>query len=315
MDNIIVTGGAGFIGSHVVDLLLNDGYKVTVIDNLSRGSLRNLKRNIGRENFKVLTEDVRSPGIYSVLKKCKAIIHLAALVSVEESIENPMLYHDVNVNGTLNLLNGYRGSNGLFIYISSAAVYGEPVELPVREDSLPKPVSPYGVSKLCAEHYVRVFGENYGFKTLILRLFNVYGSRQFKNPYAGVINRFIENIYLNKPLTIYGSGEQTRDFIHVQDAARAIVKALSIDLNCEVVNIASGKPVRIIDLALKMKEIAEGKLNKTVTIIHSKPKPGDIMHSYASIEKAEKLLKFKPEISLNNGLEKLIDQYRLNNNI
>ncbi|MEM1545191.1 MAG: GDP-mannose 4,6-dehydratase [Candidatus Methanomethylicia archaeon] len=313
MNSIIVTGGAGFIGSYIVSFLLNIGYKVTVIDNLSRGSLRNLQGNIGKENFKILTEDVRNPNVHSILKKAKAIIHLAALVSVEESIENPILYHDVNVNGTLNLLNGYKDSSGLFIYVSSAAVYGEPIDLPLRENSLPRPVSPYGVSKLCAEYYVKVFGENYNFKTLILRLFNVYGPRQWRNPYAGVINKFIENIYLNKPLAIYGSGEQTRDFIHVRDAARAIVSTLNLDLSGEVINIASGKPTRIIDLALKVKDIAEKKLNKTISIVYSKSKPGDIMHSYASIEKSEKLLGFRPEIDLNSGLKELIDQYELEN--
>lgn len=311
MDNIVVTGGAGFIGSHIVDLLLDRGYRVTVIDNLSRGSLKNLRGCIGREGFKVLTMDIRNPNIHGILKKAKAVIHLAALVSVEESIENPGLYHDVNVNGTLNLLNGYQNSHGLFVYISSAAIYGNPVELPLKENSIPSPVSPYGVSKLCGEYYVKVFGEKYGFKTLILRLFNVYGPKQWGNPYAGVISKFIKNIYLNRPLTIHGNGEQTRDFIHVQDVANVIVKTLDLDLNGEVINIASGKPVKIIDLAQKIKEIAERKLNKTVSIIYDKPKPGDIVHSYASIEKLEKLLRFKPEIGLNEGLDKLIDQYKL----
>ncbi len=315
MDNIVVTGGVGFIGSHIVDLLLDSGYKVTVIDNLSRGSLKNIEGSIGKRNLKVLVEDVRSQNIHSILRSAEAIIHLASLISVEESVENPTLYHDVNVNGTLNLLNGYRGSGGLFIYVSSAAIYGEPVELPLGENSLPRPISPYGVSKLCAEYYVKMFGGIYGFKTLILRLFNVYGPRQWGNPYAGVISRFIEDLYLNSVLTIYGSGEQTRDFIHVKDVAKAIVKTLNLDLNGETINIASGKPTRIIDLALRIKEIAERKLNKTVSIIHSKPKTGDIMHSYASIEKSEKLLGFKPEIDLNSGIRELIDQYKLRANI
>ncbi|TET65018.1 SDR family NAD(P)-dependent oxidoreductase, partial [Candidatus Bathyarchaeota archaeon] len=249
---VLVTGGAGFIGSHLVDELVKRGYAVSVIDDLSTGEVENLQCHLDGE-VKFFKGDIRDGQLVDELVGgVDAVIHLAAISSVSFSVENPVLTNDVNVNGTLNLLNACVNAGvQRFIFISSCAVYGEPCYLPVNEKHPVKPLSPYAASKVAAEEYCEVFRKGYGLDTVVLRLFNVYGSRQRKeDTYSGVITRFAANLVYGKPLLIYGDGSQTRDFIHVDDVVEAVRLVLeSGDVAGETFNVGSGKPTSINELA------------------------------------------------------------------
>jgi UDP-glucose 4-epimerase len=302
-----VTGGAGFVGSHVVDRLLKEKLNVIVLDDLSSGKLENIKQHFGKKNFSLLKGDIRDERfVRRVIRDVDAVIHHAALISVSESTENPLLTNDVNVTGTLNLLEASITCDvDRFIYASTCAVYGDTKTLPVREDYMPQPISPYGVSKLAAENYVRVFNDVYGLDTVCLRYFNVYGPRQAYNQYSGVITQFMSCISENRNLTIFGDGEQTRDFVNVKDIVEANVLALkSKGATGEIFNIATGVATKIEQLANMLLEAA-GKPH--LKILYDKPRKGDIRHSYADISKAQKKLDYKPKIPLMKGLEELIE--------
>lgn len=306
---ILVTGGAGFIGSHIVDHFLARDIEVTALDNLSGGALENIKQHIGKKNFRFIKGDIRdSRLVKNLTKDVDAVIHQAALVSVPDSLKNPYLTNDVNVNGTLNLLKASVNSNvSRFLYASSCAIYGNVEALPIKEECLPNPTSPYGASKLAAENYVRVFYENFDLETVCLRYFNVYGSRQAYNQYSGVITLFLNYLEKNRPLTIFGDGNQTRDFVHVQDIAEANILATKTDgIAGEAFNIASGKPTTINQLANMLLELTGKTENK---IRYSKPRKGDIKHSFADISKAKNKLGYKPKISLKDGLSKLLKEH------
>jgi len=300
-----VTGGAGFIGSHLVDRLVAEGYEVYVLDDLSAGSLDNIAGHLNSGRVRFVRGDVRSRELVNKLVGgVDYVAHLAAVVSVPLSIERPVAATEVNFSGTLNLL---KASVDLgvkrFIFVSSCAVYGEARYLPVDEGHPPSPLSPYAASKLAAEHYCRAFYEVYGLKTVILRLFNVYGPRQGFNQYSGVIIQFHERIRKRLPLVIYGDGMQTRDFVHVSDVTKALLSTLESGRAVgEVFNIGSGTPTKIIELAKTMLDIAGLDLE----IKHEAPRVGDIRNSYADITKARELLNFKPETSLREGLESLL---------
>jgi UDP-glucose 4-epimerase len=305
---ILVTGGAGFIGSHLVDRLLEFDINITVLDNLSSGRLQNIRSHIGKKNFHFEKGDIRN---YNLVKKLMrdidAVFHQAAFVSVQESIENPILTNEINVDGTVNILKAASDSNvKRFIYASSCAAYGDINSLPIKESHLQRPMSPYGVSKLSAEDYVRVFHDVFGLETVCLRYFNVYGSRQSRNEYSGVIVKFIENLNKNHPIVIFGDGEQTRDFVHVQDIVEANMLALKKDDAIgKTFNVATGTPTTINDLAKLLLEIT----HKSLKIVHSHPKKGDITHSYADISEAKKRLQYSPKITLRKGLEELVKNY------
>jgi len=229
-------------------------------------------------------------------------VHAAAYVSVCESMRKPALYFRNNVEGTANVAKACLDSGvKLMIYLSSAAVYGEPVSLPISETHPTNPTSPYGLSKLMGEELVRFYSK-YGLKHVILRLFNVYGLGQSK-AYAGVVTRFIERAVKGLPPIIYGDGEQTRDFIHVRDVSEAVEQILEKGVVNETFNVGSGIPTKIKDLAELVMNIV--KLNREP--IYRKPRVGDIKHSYADISKAENLIDFKPKVNLNEGLKELIE--------
>lgn len=302
---VLVTGGAGFIGSHLVDQLLSKDLEVVVLDNLIGGKNENVKQHIGKENFQFVRGDIRD---YRLVKElamnADAVFHLAALISVPESIRNPDLTDDVNVDGTLNLLKAFVGSNvKRFVYASSCAVYGEVDSLPIREDFPLKPISPYGVSKVAAENYVRVFHKVYGLETVCLRFFNVYGPRQAYSNYSGVITRFMKCVAKNRHLVIFGDGEQTRDFVHVRDVVEANMLALRTEqIAGETLNIGTGIAATINQLADMLLEVT----NKTdLKVIHARPKKGEIKHSVADISKAKMKLGYYPKVSLKNGLKDL----------
>lgn len=246
MPKVLVTGGAGFIGSHLVDRLAKTRYEILVVDNLFIGKIENLLPHIAKGRIKFLRGDIRDKKfIYNLVKGgIDAIIHLAAIASVPYSIKNPVLTNDVNVDGTLNLLRASVKNNvEKFLFVSSCAVYGDPEYLPVDEKHPLHPLSPYAASKIVAEHYCRTFNKTYGLKTVILRPFNVYGSRQREeDSYCGVITTFMKNLIYGKSLTIYGDGEQTRDFIHVEDISEAFLLALKKEkISSETFNVGSGR--------------------------------------------------------------------------
>lgn len=309
---ILVTGGAGFIGSHIVDRLLNEGFEVTVIDNLDTGRLENIAYHQGRKEFHFIKGDIRDFNLVKeTLKDIDVVFHEAALASVTLSVENPILTNDINVTGTLNLL---KASSDLhvkrFIYASSAAVYGDARSPIKREDMNPNPTSPYGVSKLAAENYVKLFHKLYGLETVSLRYFNVYGPRQrfdIQCAYGGAITIFTNRLLRNMPPIIYGDGEQTRDFVYIQDVIEANILALN-NKNAvgEVFNIGTGKNISVNQVANTLKEIMNKEPLKT---IHTDPRPTDIRHGYADISKAKKILGYNPKFSIKEGLTKLVKWY------
>jgi len=310
---ILVTGGAGFIGSHLVDRLLKEGFEVTVIDNLDTGHLENIARHKDREDFHFIKGDIRDLNLVKeTMKNVDAVFHEAALASVSLSVENPLLTNDINVTGTLNLLKASSDLNiKRFIYASSAAVYGDTSSPQKREDMTPNPTSPYGVSKLAAENYVKLFHKVYDLETVSLRYFNVYGPRQrfdIQSAYGGAITIFTNRLLRNMPPIIYGDGEQTRDFVYIQDVVEANMLALNTkNAAGEILNIGTGTNVSVNEVAEVLKDTMNRKALKNV---HADPRPTDIRHGYADISKAKKILGFDPKFSLKEGLEKLVDWYR-----
>jgi len=306
---ILVAGGAGFIGSHLVDELLRRDLEVTVLDNLYTGRLEHVAHHKDNENFKFVQGDVRNKNmVRRVVKDVEAVFNDAAVVSVPRSMEDPLLANEVNVTGTLNLLKVSLDSGvKRFIQASSASIYGNTKTLPIKEDLPPKPISPYAVSELAAENYVRVFCKAYGLETVCLRYFNVYGPRQTYSPYSGVITIFVNQLLQNQSPTIFGDGRQTRDFVYVEDVVNANMLALTKrEATGEVFNIATGTATTINKLVENLLEIM-GK--KGLKPVHKDPRPGDIRHSYASIEKAGKILGYKPVFTLKEGLTKLVEWY------
>jgi UDP-glucose 4-epimerase len=302
---ILVTGGAGFIGSHLVDRLVSDGKQVKVLDNLSSGNMENIQRHMDSGKVEFLKGDIRD---YLVVKKAvegvSAVVHLAAQISVFCSIENPAETYDVNTYGTLKLLQA-SAQIGIkrFVFTSSCAVYGDSKFLPITERHPTNPLSPYADSKLNAERHCLDFNEKHFFESVVLRFFNVYGPRQGLNDYSGVITKFISNIKQNKDLTIFGDGTQTRDFVNVSDIVEAIKKSIeSSKAPGETIQIGTGKPTSINELAKTLLQLAKSH----VPVHHQEARAGEIKQSYADISKAAKLLDYTPRIPLSKGLGALL---------
>lgn len=309
---ILITGGAGFIGSHIVDRFLNEGFEVTVIDNLDTGRLKNIAHHQDNKNFHFIKGDIRDFNLVrETMKDIDVVFHEAALASVTLSVENPILTNEINVAGTLNLL---KASSDLhverFVYASSAAVYGDTSSPQKREDMNPNPTSPYGVSKLAAENYVKLFHKLYGLETVSLRYFNVYGPRQrfdIQCAYGGAIIIFTNRLIRNMPPIIYGNGEQTRDFVYIQDIIEANILALNNKNTAgEAFNIGTGKKTTINQIAYILKD----KMNrKNLENTYADPRPTDIRQDYADISKAKKTLGYNPKFSIKEGLTKLVNWY------
>jgi UDP-glucose 4-epimerase len=309
---ILVTGGAGFIGSHIVDRLMKDNFDVTVIDDLRTGSLSNITDHRERKNFHLAEGDIGDVNLVRrTLKDVDVVFHEAALASVTLSVKDPIATNQVNVEGTLNLLKASCDLNvKRFIFASSAAVYGTTESPLKKEDDTLNPTSPYGVSKLASENYVRVFQRLYGLKTVCLRYFNVYGPRQrvdVHGSYGGVISIFINRILEDMPPIIHGDGEQTRDFVYINDVVEANLLAMNSEKGAgEAFNIGTGKNVSIKQIATVLKQI----MNKeNLEDIHTEPRPTDIKHGYADISKARRILDYKPRFSIEEGLTKLVNWY------
>jgi UDP-glucose 4-epimerase len=302
---VLVTGGAGFIGSHIVDRLVGNGYAVKVIDNLSTGNLANIKNHVETGKIDFVKGDICDATLVKqTVKDVDVVIHLAATTSVPLSIENPQVTYDNNVAGTLNLLaSSARQRVGKFVFVSSCAVYGEPQYLPVDEKHPKCPISPYAETKLAAERYCLGFHERELLCSVVLRFFNVYGPRQGWNDYSGVITRFIERVGKNKSPIVFGDGLQTRDFVNVCDVVDAVLASMEKrEADGEIFNIGSGKPTSINELAKTILELR--CLKKAIS--YEAPRAGDIKNSYADISKAQKLLGYHPDFSLMNGLRSLV---------
>ena len=309
---ILVTGGAGFIGSHIADRLLKEGFEVTVIDNLDTGRLENIANHQDKKEFNFIKGDIRDFNLVKeTMQDMDAVFHEAALASVTLSVEKPLLTNDINVTGTLNVL---KAASDLhvkrFIFASSAAVYGNAVSPLKREDMTTNPTSPYGVSKLAAEVYVRLFCKVYGLETVALRYFNVYGPKQrfdIQCAYGGAITIFTNRLLRNKSPLIYGDGEQTRDFVYIQDVVEANMLALkSRDAAGEVFNVGTGTNVSVNQVANTLKEIMD---RKDLETIYADSRPTDIRHGYADITKAQKILGYNPRFSFKEGLTELVNWY------
>lgn len=304
---VLVTGGAGFIGSHLVDRLVDRGCIVRVIDNLSTGKLENIKALVDAGRIDFVRGDICDASLVNRnVKDVDWVFHLAALTSVPFSVENPGLTYETNVTGTLNLLASCaRQKVGKFVFASSCAVYGEPRYLPVDERHPTVPISPYAESKLAGERYCLGFHERKLVCSVVLRFFNVYGPRQGFNDYSGVITRFIERCRQKLPLIVYGDGSQTRDFVSVYDVVDAVLaSAEKHEAEGEVFNVGSGKPTSISQLAKTILDL--GRVD--IGISYEALRAGDIKNSYADISKAQRLLGYTPRFGLRDGLRALLDE-------
>jgi len=299
---ILVTGGAGFIGSNLVPQLLKRNHEVVVFDNLYTGKLENLDKVSEHKNFSFIKGDIRSPDeMRNALLGIDSVVHLAALIDVTASVKDPFLTHDVNVTGTLNLLHQMVNTEvKKIVFASSTAVYGDVKTLPVQENTPLQPISPYAASKAACEAYLTAFSKCYNTETVAMRFFNVYGPKNENSPYSGVITKFLRKAQNGEALTVEGDGEQTRDFIYVSDIAQALTLAVEAKgLKSEVFNVCTGTPTSINDLAETLKQVTQ----KNLTITHNPARIGDIRFSYGDPDKAVKKLGFKAEISLQKGLE------------
>ncbi len=311
--SFLVTGGAGFIGSNLVEKILNLGYKVRVLDNFSTGKKRNIEEFSDDSNFKLIEGDIRD--LITCQKACDGIdyiLHQAALCSVPRSINDPRATNDVNITGTLNMLIAARDNKvKRFVYASSSSVYGDEPNLPKIEDRIGKPLSPYAITKKVNELYARNFYELYKLPVIGLRYFNVFGEKQdCDSAYAAVIPIFIKKLLNKEAPTINGDGKQSRDFTYVENAVEANLNACLADEGAlgEVFNIAYGGRVYLNDLYWKICKL----LNVNIQPAYGPERPGDIKHSNADISKAKKILGYHPEYDVGKGLENVIKWYREN---
>lgn len=307
----VVTGGAGFIGSHIVDELLRRKIETYVIDDLSTGSTSNLHHHEDNKLLHVFISDARKiQNLLSDVKNIDVVFHEAAIASVTRSIHEPMVVHDVNVNMSLEIMN-FCVKNGVkrFVFASTAAVYGPIGNKQASEEMVCRPFSPYGASKLSIENYLDAYYSSYGLETVVLRYFNVFGTRQKRNnEYSGVITIFANQLLQRQAATIYGDGQQTRDFVHVADIVLANMLAMeSENAVGERFNVATGNSITILKLLETLKSLTN---TKDVEHEFGPPRPGDIKFGTASVDKIKNRLGYVPKISIDIGLTELVDFFR-----
>ena len=308
MARYLVTGGAGFIGSNIVDELVRRREEVTVLDDFSSGKKKNLEKASGK--IELIEGDIRDPAVLKkALKGCDYVIHQAALRSVPKSLQNPQLYDDVNVKGTLNvLLASHENKIKRVVVASSSSIYGDTVKLPQSEDQIPQPISPYAATKLSGEHYCRVFAKSYGLETVALRYFNVFGPRQsLESEYAVVIPKFITCILKDEQPPVDGDGKQSRDFTYVDNVVEAnLAAAVREGVSGEAFNVACGKGYDLLELVRILNEI----IGKEIKPKFMPPRPGDVKHTLADVTKMKKLLKLDPKVDFVSGLKKTVEYFR-----
>lgn len=304
----LVTGGAGFIGSHLVEHLLERGEEVVVLDDFSTGKRENLEPFEGR--YRLVEGSIVDPAVCeAAMEGVDRVLHQAALGSVPRSVEDPVTTHQVNATGTLNILHAARRAGAKrVVYAASSSAYGDTVELPKHEGMVPRPRSPYAVTKLTGEEYCRAFHASYGLETVALRYFNVFGPRQDPDSqYAAVIPRFVTAALEGRPATIFGDGEQSRDFTYVANVVRANMLALEAgeDALGGVYNVGAGDRTTINALW----SIIRGLAGSEVEAEHLEPRTGDVRHSLASLERAERRLGYRAAVDLEEGLGRTFRWY------
>jgi len=309
MSRYLVTGGAGFIGSHIVEELVTRGDFVRIIDNFITGKKENVAAFLGK--IELLEGDIRDfDACRKAVDGIDYVLHQAALPSVPRSVENPQLTNDINIDGTLNILLASRDAKiKRLVFASSSSVYGDDPSLPKKEGAEGTPLSPYALSKVVGELYCKIFSRLYGLSTVSLRYFNIFGPRQDPySQYAAVIPNFITKIIQGERFSIYGDGKQSRDFTYVSNAVQANMLALEAgeSVSGEAFNLACGYQTSVNSLASEIIKIE--KVN--ISPIYEKPRPGDVKHSFADISKAEKILRYKPAVSFERGLGKTIQWYK-----
>ncbi|MCM8773743.1 MAG: SDR family oxidoreductase [Candidatus Omnitrophica bacterium] len=308
----LVTGGAGFIGSHIVERLLKDGNYVVILDNFSSGKEENLSQAVGeRGSYKLIRGDIRD---YNVcLEACKdveVVFHQAALRSVPKSMNNPYEYNEVNINGTLNMLKASKEMGvKRFVFASSSSIYGDTNKFPEEEKDYPLLISPYALTKLAGEYYCRIFSENFGLETVSLRYFNVYGPHQsLDDEYAVVIPKFINCMLKDEPPPIHGTGEQSRDFTYIDNVVEANILSSSVEgIRGEVFNIANGLNHSILELV----DVLNSIMNKNIKPIFTPSRPGDVFKTLADISKAKRLLGYYPKVDFWEGLKRTVNWFKL----
>jgi nucleoside-diphosphate-sugar epimerase len=310
---VLVTGGAGFIGSHIVEQLLKNDNSVVVLDNFSSGKMENLSfvENLSRatDQYELIKEDIRDYDI--CLRACEGvdvIIHQAALRSVPKSMNKPYDYNEVNINGTLNLLNVAKecGIRRL-VFASSSSVYGDTDKFPEKETDYPLLISPYALTKLAGEYYCRIFSKNLGVETVSLRYFNVYGPRQaLDDEYAVVIPKFINCMLKEESPPIHGTGEQVRDFTYIDNIVQAnLLAAVAEDVSGGVFNIANGDAHSVLELVDVLNKI----MGKSIEPVFTPPRAGDVFKTEADISRAKELLKYEPKIGFEEGLRRTVEWF------
>ena len=301
---ILVTGGAGFIGSHLVDALLKRGHSVRVLDNLSAGKRTNLPGQSAGLDF--VQGDVNDRDVVEAcLQGVTAVVHLAAVVSVPASLADPLGTHHTNLVGTLSLLEATRKTGvQRFLYASSASVYGDAVQLPIAEDTLKQPLSPYAADKLAGEYYLHIYARQFGLRTTAFRFFNIYGPRQDPHsPYSGVISIFASRVLHGQPVTLYGDGAQTRDFVYVKDLVNILTEAVGIErLPWDVFNVGSGRATSLMDVLDALSAIT----GKSIPRQFQPPRAGDIRHSLADVTRLKTAFTARVSTPLEKGLGELL---------
>lgn len=302
---VLITGGAGFLGSVLANRLVELGHHVRVLDDLSAGDPSHLD-----ERVLATRGDVRDiPRLWSLLRDVDCVYHLAARVSVSESVLYPVEYNAVNVGGTVSLMTAARDAQVKRVVLaSSGTVYGEQAQQPIPESAIPHPDNPYAVSKLASEHYVLAIGARYNIETVILRIFNAYGPHQAVPPsHPPVIPQFVKQALSGGSIVIFGSGEQTRDFVHVDDVVSALIAAGEArDLNGAIINIGSGQETSINTLVAAVAQAT----GKDIRPLHSTAQSGGVSRSVADITLAREKLGFTPQVSLEEGLVRMVEHYR-----
>ena len=313
-ERYLVTGGAGFIGSNIAHRLVEQGHYVRIIDNFSTGKRENIA-DIA-DKIDLIEGDIRYLNtVTKAMDGIDYVIHQAALPSVPRSVETPIESNDVNINGTLNILYAAKEAGvKRLVYAASSSAYGDTPTLPKVETMKPNPLSPYAVNKLTAEMYCSVFTRVYGLETVALRYFNIFGPRQDPNSYySAVIPKFIKALLLDQPPIIFGDGEQSRDFTYIENVINANLLACKAPAEAagHVVNIACGERITLNQLVQELNEL----LGKDIHPTHGAPRAGDIKHSLADISLAGKLIGYKPEVKIPEGLKRTVEWFLENKNV